>query len=211
MKTTMLAQRSVDNVGAVQTGRKLLLLLTVAMVATLFVFGASRLPYPLRETFAWVGLGLIIVCIIGRTWCALYIGGRKTTRLVTTGPYSVCRNPLYLFSIIGAVGVGAQFGAFSVAIIPGLCAWIVHVRAVLQEERLLLATHGDAYRDYLARVPRFVPRVRLWHNVEVLEVRPREVVTTFFDACFFLAAVPIAAAFEHFQAVGYVPVVLWLP
>ena len=163
------------------------------------------------DAIEWVGRGLIVICILGRTWCSLYIGGRKTSRLVMTGPYSVSRNPLYVFSIIGAVGIGAQLGAVSVALLAGVFAWIVHILVVEQEERLMLASHGETFRDYAARVPRFLPRLSGWKNVEVLEVRPRAVVTTFFDACFFLAAIPLAEVFEHFQRTGIIPVLLTLP
>ena len=41
----------------------------------------------------------------------LYVGGRKNAELVTTGPYSMMRNPLYFFSLLGVAGVGAQTGS----------------------------------------------------------------------------------------------------
>ena len=34
-----------------------------------------------------LGLLLIAVCIVGRTWCTLYIGGHKKRQLTTHGPY----------------------------------------------------------------------------------------------------------------------------
>ena len=46
------------------------------------------------------GVILILVCIVGRTWCTLYIGGNKKRELITAGPYSVVRNPLYVFTSI---------------------------------------------------------------------------------------------------------------
>src|ERR1700688_3914895 len=169
MKMTTLADGSVD-IGSVQTIRKIVFLLEVAILTMLFIFGASRWSADSENTIEWFGRGLILPCIVGRTWCSLYIGGRKTSRLVTTGPYSVSRNPLYVFSIIGAIGIGAQLGAVSVAILTGVFAWIVHVLVVIQEERLMLAAHGDAFRDYAARVRRFLPRLSGWKNVELLEV-----------------------------------------
>ena len=53
-------------------------------------------------------LGAILVGIasLGRLWCSLYIAGYKTKQLVTEGPYSMSRHPLYFFSLIGAIGVG---------------------------------------------------------------------------------------------------------
>jgi protein-S-isoprenylcysteine O-methyltransferase Ste14 len=210
MKTTTLAPPVVD-IGSVQTIRKISLLLTVATIGLLFVFSASRWSSLVHETIEWIGLALIFICISGRSWCSLYIGGRKTSELVMKGPYSVSRNPLYVFSIIGAVGVGAPLGAFSVAILAGIFAWIVHILVVMQEERLLIAEHGDVYRKYLSEVPRFLPRISQWKNVDVLEVRPRAVVTTYFDACFFLFAFPLAELIEYFQDSGAIHVVLRLP
>jgi protein-S-isoprenylcysteine O-methyltransferase Ste14 len=200
-----------DAIASVQKIRKIVLLLAVATIGVLFIFGAPRWSPRVESVIEWAGRLLIVVCILGRTWCSLYIGGRKTSRLVMTGPYSVSRNPLYVFSIIGAVGIGAQLGAVSVAVLAGIFAAIVHMLVVVKEERLMLASHGDVFRDYAARVPRFLPRMSGWKNVEFLEVPPRAVVTTFLDACVFLASVPLAETFEHFQHTGVIPVLLWLP
>ena len=59
-----------------------------------------------------------LVCIVGRAWCSLYIGGRKKAEIVDRGPYSISRNPLYVFSFMGAFGVGAQTGSVTLACMP---------------------------------------------------------------------------------------------
>jgi protein-S-isoprenylcysteine O-methyltransferase Ste14 len=210
MRFAALAPSNVD-IGAAQTNRRSCLLLTVAFICIAFIFSNSRWPDPLRTTIEWIGLALLIVCIGGRTWCALYIGGRQTRELVTAGPYSLCRNPLYLFSIVGAVGVGAQLGTISIAVLAGFLTWAAHVPAVTHEERRLLATHGERYRDYLARVPRFLPQLSDWQNAQGLEARPRAVTKTFIDACWFLVAVPIAALTGHLQSIGAIPALIHLP
>jgi protein-S-isoprenylcysteine O-methyltransferase Ste14 len=200
-----------DVMGSVQKIRKVVLLLAVASIGALFIFGASRWSERVETAIEWAGIFLIVICILGRTWCALYIGGRKTSRLVTAGPYSISRNPLYVFSVIGAAGIGAQLGAVSGAILAAIFAGIVHTLVVIQEERLMLASHGEVFRAYATRVPRFLPRLSGWNNVEMLEVPPRAVVTTFLDACFFLAAIPLAEFFEYLQNIGIVPVLIRLP
>jgi protein-S-isoprenylcysteine O-methyltransferase Ste14 len=210
MKTTTLPSQAVD-IHSVQMARKLGLLVTLALFLTLFLFGGTRWPFEVHETMRWIGGGLIFICISGRTWCSLYIGGRKNYELVTAGPYSVSRNPLYVFSIIGAVGIGAQFGAVTVAILGGVCAWLVHILVVRQEERLLLAEHGESYAKYLAEVPRFLPRFSLWKDVEMLEVRPRAFTRTFADACIFLGAIPLAALFDLLHHLGLLRVFFRLP
>ncbi len=210
MKPTTLAPPTID-IHTVQMARKLGLLVALAAFAVLFFFGETRWPPTVHEGMRWLGAALIFVCISGRTWCALYIGGRKNYELVTTGPYSVCRNPLYVFSIIGAIGIGAQLGAVSVAILAGACAWLVHLLVVRQEERHLLAEQGEAYARYLAEVPRFLPRVSLWKNVDVLEVRTFAFARTFADACIFLAAIPGAAGLDFLHHIGVLRVLFRLP
>ena len=207
---TALPSARVD-IGFVQTVRKVALGVALAIMGALCAFTASRWSDGVHETIEWAGLLLIFICIYGRTWCSLYIGGRKNFEVVALGPYSVSRNPLYVFSIIGAVGVGAQLGALSTAIVFGVLAWIVFLLVAMQEERYLLAEHGERYREYAARVPRFIPRLSLWKNAELIEVRPRAVVTTFLDACFFVAAVPVAEGIEYLQHAGVIPVLLRIP
>ena len=99
----------------------------------------------------------------------------------------------------------------SVAVLAGICAWLVHILVVKQEERLLLAEHGEVYARYLAEVPRFFPRFSLWKNVDVLEVLPRTVARTYVDACLFLAAIPVAEALDILHNLGLLRVFLRLP
>jgi protein-S-isoprenylcysteine O-methyltransferase Ste14 len=210
MKSTTLPPPAVD-IASVQMARKLGLLITLVTLGVLFFFSTSRWSYAVHEAIRWIGVGLIFVCISGRTWCSLYIGGRKTAQLVTTGPYSVSRNPLYVFSIIGAAGVGAQLGAVSVSLLAAACAWMVHMLVVKQEERLLLSEHGEVYAKYLAEVPRFLPRFARWKDVAVLEVLPRTVVRTYVDACMFLAAIPVAEGIDILHNAGMLRVFFRLP
>lgn len=201
------------NIAAVQSTRKWALLVLGAIALGVLLCGHSLWPDEiedgLHETIESIGLGLMLVAIAGRTWCSLYIGGRKKAVVVDVGPYSICRNPLYVFSFIGAAGAGAQFGAFSSAFAATLITVIVFVIVVRKEERYLAGKFGEAYLAYKARVPRFVPDFRLWRNVNSLDVRPQLVVRTFADACVFLAAIPLAEGIEMLQNLGYLPV-WWL-
>jgi protein-S-isoprenylcysteine O-methyltransferase Ste14 len=204
-----------DNAGAgpSQTARKAALLAAILLGIVFLLIGGSRWPdgHELHENIETVGLGLIVICILGRTWCSLYIGGRKNSELAQTGPYSISRNPLYLFSIIGAIGVGAQVGSIVIAVATGLVAWLVLLMTTLREEAALTVNFGPAYRDYMARVPRFMPRLSQWKDTETIEIRPRLVRTTFIDALFFLIAIPIAEGLEYLHDAGILPTMLSLP
>jgi protein-S-isoprenylcysteine O-methyltransferase Ste14 len=201
------------NIATVQTIRKIVLFAVITV--GIFIFAVTNSRYPSGETthemIEWIGIILIVVCILGRTWASLYIGGRKIDELVTTGPYSIMRNPLYSFSFLGAAGAGAQTGSLVLALICGALAYIVFYVVVLQEEKLLLERYGEKYRTFMARVPRFLPNPRLWRDEQTLTIRPPRVLTTFADALVFLLAVPVAEGFEYLQEIGTIPVLLVLP
>ncbi|GAB4069691.1 isoprenylcysteine carboxylmethyltransferase family protein [Ancylobacter sonchi] len=202
---------SID-LGAVQSLRKLALFALGGLAVLILLTGHSLWPdsedSP-HEIIESVGVVLLFVAIAGRTWCSLYISGRKKSEIVALGPYSISRNPLYVFSFIGAAGAGAQFGSLVAAVAATLLTWLVFSVVVRKEERFLAERFGETYLIYKARVPRFWPNFRLWQNVDTLEIRPRMVMQTFIDACVFLAAIPLAEGIEMAQAAGWLPV-LWL-
>jgi protein-S-isoprenylcysteine O-methyltransferase Ste14 len=197
----------------VQTIRKIVLYAAVAV--GVFVFAVTTSVHPsggtVHEMIEWLGIVLIVACILGRTWSSLYIGGRKIEEFVQTGPYSVMRNPLYFFSFLGAAGIGMQVGSVVLGLICAVLAWLVFYVVVRQEEQVLETRYGPAYRDYLARVPRFLPKPSLWRDEPTLTIRPPRVLMTFADALVFLLAVPLAELFEHLQETGVIPVLLRLP
>jgi protein-S-isoprenylcysteine O-methyltransferase Ste14 len=197
----------------VQIVRKLVLSIAILIGVMMFAVTTSRYrsgPVT-HEAIEWVGIVAIVICILGRTWCSLYIGGRKIVQFVTDGPYSVSRNPLYSFSILGAAGAGAQLGSLVTAVLFATLAWLIFRVVVLQEETVLAERYGAAYASYLAAVPRFLPNPRLWRDVPTLTVMPPKVLGTFADAMLFLLAVPIAESFELLQNLGLLPVLLRLP
>jgi protein-S-isoprenylcysteine O-methyltransferase Ste14 len=162
-----------------------------------------------HESIEWAGLVLIVLAIFGRTWCAIYLGNKS--RLVMHGPYSVCRNPYCGFTILGAAGVGAQVGSCIVALVCGAIAWVVLQRTVRQEEAALLARHGEEYRRYCERVPRFLPKLSFWRDLETAEVWPHTVAATFLESVAYLLAVPLAEGIEYLHDIHALPVLLYLP
>jgi hypothetical protein len=77
-------------------------------------------------------------------------------RLVTTGPYAVTRNPMYLGHLIFLTGVALTLRSRSAALLAvGVAAWF-H-RRVLVDEQQLRARFGADYEAYARRVPRWLP------------------------------------------------------
>jgi len=196
----------------VQLARKAAILVALLLVIVLAALSRTLgSDSTIHEGLEAVGLGLIALCVVGRAWCSLYIGGRKKAEIVDRGPYSISRNPLYVFSFIGAFGMGAQTGSVVMAVLFLILAVGVFYLTVRQEEIWLSAAFGEAYRLYCKHTPRFWPDFAKWRDGETLEVRPVFFLTTLRDGLAFFLAVPLFEALEQAQALGWVRVMFRLP
>ena len=137
----------------------------------------TMLARPLLPAGAWSDLILNSVAWIVfatgaafRFWSTLYVGGRKRRVVVSDGPYSICRNPLYVGSFL--LGVSGALFAKSLTLAAGiaLTSLIYFMGAVPAEERYLLKRLGADYQKYLDTVPRYFPSPRLFRSPEVFEV-----------------------------------------
>ena len=142
------------------------------------------------------GSFMIGAAVVGRLWRAQYIAGRKTTSLITEGPYSICRNPLYLFSLIGATGVGLFSGSVTLAAIIPIVFAAIYPVTIKREELDLLAIHGDAYRDYMRSVPRFIPKWRLFCEPPEYQVNTKIFRREMVDSLYFVWIVGLLKAAE---------------
>ena len=196
----------------VQKLRKAALLVgLIGVVGLAFVSRSIGGETMLHERLEAFGLGLIVVCIVGRAWCSLYIGGRKKAEIVDRGPYSISRNPLYVFSFMGAFGVGAQTGSVTLASVFLLLTVAVFYATVKREEAWLAGAFGQTYADYCARTPRFGPDFSKWRDADSLEVRPQFFLTTLRDGLVFLLAVPLFESVERLQDLGWLSALVRLP
>ena len=98
-----------------------------------------------------------------RLWGVRHIGAISRTRsqrlgpLVATGPFALIRNPLYVGNILIWVGFALSARLVWLAPLIVLLLGAEYHAIVRWEESLLVSRLGDAYRDYAARVPRWVP------------------------------------------------------
>ncbi|RUU09293.1 isoprenylcysteine carboxylmethyltransferase family protein [Mesorhizobium sp. M7A.T.Ca.TU.009.01.3.2] len=204
------AARSTSEMGRYQRRRRVLLALLIGAFCALLIFGGSPHDELTHERIEAHGIALILIGIGGRLWSILYIGGRKSAEVVTTGPYSVMRNPLYFFSTVAAVGIGTQTGSAIVAVASAvLCAAAFHI-VTLREERHLATVLGAPYKDYVARVPRFFPNPRLYRDQAEVTFTPRIFNHTLRDGLVFLVSIPFFELIESGQESGVIPVLFWL-
>jgi protein-S-isoprenylcysteine O-methyltransferase Ste14 len=150
--------------------------LVVAWAALPYLAATSSHPWlavpelarrdPVFAGLRWAAAGCAVACLaatiacwrrMGRNW-RIAVTPRERTELVTTGLYGYVRHPIYALSILLMA-----CSAVVVATVPMLVVAVVHFALMMvkarNEERFLLATHGEAYRSYSRRTGRFLPRL----------------------------------------------------
>jgi protein-S-isoprenylcysteine O-methyltransferase Ste14 len=78
------------------------------------------------------------------------------SRLVTSGPYALMRNPMYLGHLIFVLGLALAFRS-TVAAALGIGRALRFRRRVQADEERLEILFGDQYRAYQMRVKRWIP------------------------------------------------------
>ena len=204
--TASAARHSDKAMSDYQRIRRYALGVLILLVALPLIFGQSAHSELEHERIESVGMMLILIGIGGRLWSTLYIGGRKSAEIVDTGPYSVMRNPLYFFSTIAIMGVGAQAGSYVLAFAFAFLCWGAFSIVIRREEAFLGERMGARYSDYLARVPRFFPKPWLWKDQGTVTFEPRLLNRTLMDGLAFLISVPLFEFIEEAQEHGWIPV-----
>jgi protein-S-isoprenylcysteine O-methyltransferase Ste14 len=119
----------------------------------------------------WIQLTGIVFAVSGTAamvWAQLDMGDSwrigvnddETTTLVRTGLFSRVRNPIFTAMLLFGCGLALLTPNIVAVIAFALLAGSIEVQVRLVEEPYLLRVHGQAYRDYVATVGRFVPGVR---------------------------------------------------
>jgi protein-S-isoprenylcysteine O-methyltransferase Ste14 len=90
----------------------------------------------------------------GRSW-RLGIDREQHGPLVTAGVFAWTRNPVYVGLDLVVVGSFLMQGRLSFLALAGIIVALLHDQ-IRREERFLVQAHGDAYREYCARVGRYL-------------------------------------------------------
>lgn len=165
----------------------------------------------LFQVMVWSGYALVISGVLGRIYCSLFIGGRKNQSIVRQGPFSVVRNPLYLFSFIALLGCGLQSGMITVVIVLVVAFALYYPQVVQKEEEYLSHSFGEDYESYKREVPRWEADFSLWKEPEIVEVKPAFVFKTMKDAAVFFVPLPCFMILNLLHSKKYLAVWLQLP
>ena len=109
----------------------------------------------LSDPFAVGGMSLVLAGLAIRSWAAGVI--KKTKVLATTGPYRMCRHPLYLGSLMMMLGFCILVSNLFDACIVFGPVLVIYILTMRREERRLAERHGAAWAEYAAVVPRLFP------------------------------------------------------
>ena len=136
---------------------------------------ARRIRVPLGFAFAlfylWIarptwtslaaGTFVVIPGILLRAFASGHV--KKNEELTTSGPYSYTRNPLYLGSLIMALGFAVGARSLWVLVVMLVMVVAIYLPVIRSEESFLRQTFSD-FDEYTRSVPRLLPRITPYRN-----------------------------------------------
>jgi protein-S-isoprenylcysteine O-methyltransferase Ste14 len=183
-------------------------LIVLLVIFTMPSFEQDSLADILFET---LGLFMLTICSMGRLWALLYISGKKTHEVVTEGPYSIVRHPLYFFSFIGAIGIGLV--SENILVLGAIVIFYLscYPLTILSEEKTLTKKFGQAYIDYAKRTPRFLPKPSLYQSPDHFAVNADIFLKNMAIGMWFIWIFIIFNFIEMLQIMGIIHVLLRVP
>jgi len=144
------------------------------LIALLPLFGYLLNPdwvawarWPLPEWLRWLGAVVALAVVPLVYWVVSTLGNnisptqatRVNHQLITHGPYRWVRHPLYSVGTLALLALSLVTALWWIPVMatPALIALLLRTP---QEEARLIETFGEAYRDYMRRTGRFIPRIR---------------------------------------------------
>ena len=164
-----------------------------------------------HELLEFTGYFLVSFCAMGRLYCTAFLGGQKNQNVIDYGPFSVCRNPLYAFSLIGILGITLISNHLIVMAVVPFAMLIVYHYLIKREEVYLEEKFGKEYVKYKNSVPRLFPKFSLYKAPQKVDMYPKTLLRAFGDAAMWFLAFPLIESIEYVQEAGYLKPLFMLP
>ena len=119
-----------------------------------------------RPMLSWLIAGAVFV-VLGealRIWAAGCIS--KNASLACKGPFAYARNPLYLGSLLIAIGYCLMSGLWWSFIVTAVMYYYFYYGTIYNEEEHLRSVLGEPYEEYSRVVPRLWPQLRPFRGTE---------------------------------------------
>jgi len=135
---------------------KIVLMIAQVIIMPFTIIYSFFLPLKLGTVWFYVGLPISILGIIMPIIAGVIFATSPLDKPLTTGVYSISRNPEYFSSFLQYLGIGIS--GLSWVFILCAVAWIIsfHIEVVQYEEPSLIEKYGDAYKEYMNKAPRWI-------------------------------------------------------
>lgn len=139
------------------SGQRLHKLFLRARIPASILMGLAILlfAHPGRVSFI-TGLIVIVIGETLRIWASGHI--HKMAEVTQTGPYAMCRHPLYLGHLIIATGFCIIADSMLAFIVVTISFFIVYMPTWKNEEKNLTELFGNTYVDFMQATPALFPR-----------------------------------------------------
>lgn len=116
-----------------------------------------------------LGSIVLIIFTIFTIWSRIILGKmwsssaqiKENHKLHTEGPYSITRHPIYTGILGMLLGSTLIFG-FGVCLFISVCIFILYKVKINNEEKLLIETFGEEYKDFQKRTPQLFFRLNIF-------------------------------------------------
>lgn len=103
-----------------------------------------------------IAIGLASVYSFRRAHTTILPAGRPTTAIVESGPYRFTRNPMYVAMSCAYIGLSLLLNNVWAVLFLPVVVGVVDLFVIRREERYLADKFGEPYREYCARVRRWL-------------------------------------------------------
>ena len=134
---------------------KILALSTHMVIMPFSIIYSIFLPLQIGTAWFYIGLVIFISALVMGLMTTLSFATTPVDKPVTSGIYRISRHPIYFSGFLINLSIGIICASWVIM----LCAilWIVFFHIVVPtEERFLIVQHGNAYREYMDRTPRWI-------------------------------------------------------
>jgi len=132
----------------------------------LFAVPQFAIEQPAYAAFRWLAAATALACLAMTAWCwsrmgqdwRMDVSEKRKGALITDGLFAYVRHPIYALSMLLMLCSAIIIATPPMLVIAAVHLVLMNLKA-RNEERHLLAAHGEPYARYLRRTGRFFPRL----------------------------------------------------